>query len=145
MLHGDLSNKVSPKLLVVFEGAVGVLPKDRLKDYSKFTGKKKYKEAADCYRLTDSYLDQVLYLNWKKNYNISLVTYLGQDMAWEIERIMDARSIPVGECYSYTPVELARRLVHRPDVIAVYDPDPQHILTYGSKAVLLTEAKQIGR
>ncbi len=145
MLKGDLSNKMLPRLVVVFEGAVGVIPDDKRKAYIKFCQKKRWRDAVKCYELNDLMLSKLLDLRWRQDVNVNLVTWLHEDAAMAIEERMDDEGIPVGGCFYSTPSKLTRELAYAPDIVAVYDPDPDHIFTFGSKGVVLTDVNQIGR
>ena len=145
MLKGDLSNKMLPRLVVVFEGAVGVVPDDRRKSYFKLCQKKRWQQAINCYELNDLMLSKLLDLRWRQDVNVNLVTWLGDEAAVAIQDRMDEEGIPVGGCFASTPSRLSRELAYAPDIIAVYDPDPDHIFTFGSKGIILTDVNQIGK
>src|SRR6266481_4024610 len=70
MKGGDLSNIVSPRLIVVFEGAVGVLPEGKVKDHGKAAKRNDWRKAVRYFELNEMMLGRILYLNWKKNFNI---------------------------------------------------------------------------
>lgn len=144
MKNGDLSNVVAPRIIVVYEGAVAYLPEDRVKDYEKALKKNNWHEIVNLFRFNSQMLDRILYLTWKKNYNISIVTWFPQEMASAIEDKLADLSIPVRSVFSSEPDDLARLLPYNPDVVCVYDPVPEHILKYGSKGFVLTDPNQIG-
>jgi hypothetical protein len=134
-----------PRLVVVFEGAVGIVPDDQRKLYAKLCQKNKWWQAIDCYELNGHMLSKLLDLRWRLDINVNLVTWLGDEAAEAIQERMDDEGIPVGGCFASTPSRLTRELAYAPDIVAVYDPDPDHVFTYGSKGVVLTDANQIGR
>lgn len=144
MRYGDLSSKVVPRLIVVFEGAVGILPENKKKAYDKCVKKVFWADAIDLFEINENVAGRIVWLMVKKDVSISLVTWMPVDAADAIEDRMNEENIPVRGCFSATPQILARQLAYKPDVVTVYDPDPAHILTYGSKGVYLTSAAQIG-
>lgn len=145
MYKNDLSNRMLPRLVVVFEGAVGILPSDKHKDFDKAVKKNRWQDAIELYELNDLILSKILDLHWRKNINVEIVTWLGAGAAYAIQEVLDEEGIPA-LVYSSTPVKLAREMVYRPDIVAVYDPDPGHVFTYPSgKGVIITDANQIGR
>jgi hypothetical protein len=144
MKYGDLSNVVAPRLLIVFEGAVGTVPADQLKLYDKAVAKKTWFAAIGYYELNEPILQRILWLTYAKDFNISLVTWLGEEAASRIEERMSVESIPVRSCFSSTPDQLARMLPYNPDIRCIYDPVPEHILKFGSKGSVLTTPNQIG-
>lgn len=150
MRYGDLSNVVAPRLIVVFEGGLAAGPDSNLKEYEKALRKNDWRTAVRLFELREPMLQRILYLTYAKDFNISVVTWLGFPekegvvAANEIEEIMVENSVPVRSCFWSTPDRLARMLPYNPDVRCVYDPDPAHILKFGSKGSVLTEASQIG-
>lgn len=145
MYKGDLSNKMMPRLILVFEGAVGVVPEDKKREYAKACQKKKWWDAIRCYDLNDMMLAKILDLHWRRDINVSVVTWLSQDAALAIEERMDEEGIPIRGCFFSKPAKLARELAYMPEVMAIYDPDPDHVFTYGSKGVVITDVNQLGR
>lgn len=145
MKYGDLSNVVSPRIIIVFEGAVGSLPDGKTEEYDKAVKKNNWFRAARLFDLNELMLQKLLYLSRRKNINISLVTWMPDDAAMEISDMMHENSVPVRGCFSSTPAQLARMLPYNPDVACVYDPVPEHILMFGSKGEVLTDPNQVGR
>jgi hypothetical protein len=145
MKNGDLSNVVAPRLIVVYEGAIAYLPADRVPEYEKSVKKDDWKKVASLFRFNAAMLDRILYLTWKKNYNISIVTWFPQEIVEHIEEGLANLSIPVRSVFASTPEDLARLLPYNPDVVTVYDPVPEHILTFGSKGYVLTHPSDIGQ
>jgi hypothetical protein len=141
--RGNLSNVVMPRLLVVFEGAIGILPEGR--GAGKLARKGKWGEIVDMCVLDRLILAQMLRVVRMYGMNLDIVTWLGYDMAKEVERRMDEENIPVHGVFASTPDMLARELAYMPDVAWVYDPDPSHVFTFGRRGVLLKSAAQIGR
>lgn len=144
MLKGDLSNKMLPRIVVVFEAGVGEVPADKEKQFHKAMQKKRYAEAVGYFDLNEIMLRKLLDLKWRKDVNVSIVTWMGDDMASAIAEKMDDEGIPIGECFASTPYKLARSLAYKPDVIAVYDSDDGHVFTYGGKGVVLVDPAQLG-
>lgn len=130
MQFGDLSNRVAPRILIVFEG--GLTYPDE--DYSNILKIK----------LNPKVVDRILYLTFRKDINIEIVTWMDEDTADDISELLARNNLPVKGCYNHSPSLLARELSHRIDIICVYDPDPEHVLLFGSRGMLLTDANQIG-
>lgn len=145
MKNGDLSNVVAPRIIIVYEGALAYLPSERVTEYEKAAKRGNWHAVVNMFRFNGSMLDRILYLTWKKNYNISIVTWFPKEMADAIEDRLADLSIPVRSVFSSTPDDLARLLPYNPDVVCVYDPVPEHILKYGSKGYVLTDPNQVGQ
>jgi hypothetical protein len=150
MRYGDLSNVVAPKLLIVFEGGIASGPDSGLKEYEKALSKGDWRAAVRMFELREPVIQRILHLAFAKDFNISVVTWLGFNAeqgaaaADEIENIMAENSVPVRSCFRSTPDQLARMLPYNPDIRCVYDPDPSHILKFGSRGSVLTDPNLIG-
>lgn len=143
--HGDLSNKPSPRIVVVFEGAVGIIDQGSQKTFDRLSKRGRWIQAMKCYALQEIMLRKLLDLTYRENFNVQIVTWLGEEAASAIKQIMDEENIPVLGVFASTPSRLSRDLAYNPDIMAVYDPDPDHRFTYGSKGVVLLDPFQIGR
>ena len=144
MQRGDLSNKVLPSLVIVFEGAIGTLREGNVADFDEALGKDRIRMAMTYFDLDPNYLRIMLDLVWRRGFNIHLVTWMGEDAAEYITELMDEENIPVAEVIRSSPDKMARELIYRPDIIRLYDPDPDHAFKYGGKGVYLTNPNQLG-
>ena len=144
MLNGDLSNRTAPRVILVFEGLIGNLPADRVPDYEKYAAEERWQEVIHQFDLNSVVLNRLLYLTWSSDYNFHVVTWFPRAAADAIQERLDELSIPVRSVFPSSPEKLAKMLVNNPDVIAVYDTVHQHVLTFGSKAQLITDPNQIG-
>lgn len=142
MRFGDISNKVSPRILLVFEGALGLCTDTHKLD--KALAKGKVMTAVKLFELNQLALHVLDYLYWKKDINIEVVTFLGEEFAEELAALLDERSVPVHRVWSSTPDALARRIAYMPDLAVVYDPEPARWLAYGAKGRYLQDVRQIG-
>jgi len=144
MQFGDLSNEVASRIILVFEGLLGHLPAGKVADYEKYSEEGRWDSVISQFQLNDMVLNRVLYLTWKSNFNIHVVTWFPEEAAVVISDKLDALSIPVRSVFSSTPAKLAKMLVYSPDITCVYDPVPEHVLTFGSKGFVITDPNQIG-
>lgn len=144
MLGGDLSNRTAPRVLIVFEGLIGHLPKEKVADYEKYVAEDRWDEVVFQFDLNNQVLNKILYLTWNADYNFHVVTWFPKEAADAIQAKLEELSIPVRSVFSSSPEKLAKILVNNPDIIAVYDVVHQHVLTFGSKAKLVTSISDIG-
>jgi hypothetical protein len=145
MKGGTLSNEVSPRHVIVFEGGIAVLPVQKRAEFDKEVSKDRWWKAIRLFEYRTSVINQIERVIRTMNANIEVCTWMGEDAALAIEDELDDLHVPVRSVWASTPFELAKALAYLPDIAAIYDPDPDHVLTYGSRGVLLTEARQIGR
>lgn len=141
--RGQLDNKAMPRMVIVFEGAIGILPEDNTKNYNKYASKGQWWRAVDCFEINESMTRKILDLGWRLNYNITIVTWMSEDAAQAVEEKLNF--LPIRGCFYSSPSQLAMDLPFNPEIIKVYDPDPAHVFTYGGKGVVLTSPTQLGR
>jgi hypothetical protein len=141
VLGNDISNEVVPRLLIAFEGMLGILP-EKSDSYvvelvaRKFGRKQRTAQrSVDAYEINDALARVIWDTTWRHKYSVDVVTYLGEDAVAPLEARLDVEGLPIGRVWSTTPERLARRLPYMPDVAAVFDNE--HHLIFGSKGRLL--------
>jgi hypothetical protein len=144
MQRGDLSNEVVPKLLIVFEGAIGYLPEDKRRMFEKAMGKGHWDDACACWDLNDLMLRKIWDVVARQSREVEVITYLGKDFADTLAGRLDVEDVPVHAVWATDPASLSRKLAYMPSVSAVYDPDPAHQFTYGAKGRVLTSVHDFG-
>jgi hypothetical protein len=144
MRFGELSNKIAPRIYIVFEHGLGIL--ERPEEWEKIVSGRKidWVKAINCWTVNTKMAYKINWLVWNKDINISVVTWLPEDSSYGIDNLMTKYNVFAGLVCS-TPEDMAKELIVRPDIVCIYDPDPQHILTFGSKCELLNDVNQIGR
>ena len=78
-------------------------------------------------------------LVWRTDFRFDVVTFLGPRMAEAIEERMKRESLPFSNCFSETTDSLAKRLAFMPDVKYVVHNDPDRLLAYGNRGLLVTD------
>jgi hypothetical protein len=146
----DLSNQSAPRHVIIFENGMAFLREDLEPDYRKFLRQKRYFQAAGCWVFREPVLSQIVRLSRTADINVEVCTWTGYGIEYDefalgIADELDRLNVPVRSVWSSTPDVLARALSYLPDIAAVYDPDPGHVLRYGKRGVLLANANQIGR
>lgn len=151
MRGNDLSNRSAPRHVIVFEGGLADFPSlEDTKAYNLAYKKKRYWEAVRYFIWNPLMLGQIERLVRTADINIEVCTWIGADLeygdfALAIDEELERMNIPVRSVWVCTPEKLAKDLAYLPDIACIYDPDPGHILTFGSRGVLLTNPAQIGR
>uniref|UniRef100_A0AAU3I998 Uncharacterized protein n=1 Tax=Streptomyces sp. NBC_01393 TaxID=2903851 RepID=A0AAU3I998_9ACTN len=137
MQGGDISNEVVPRLVIAYEGMLGILPEKPEGYVQELVARKFGRRARQVQRTVDSYeindmLARVIWDTvWRHKYSVDVVTYLGEDAVGPLEARLDVEGLPIGRVWSTTPERLARRLPYMPDVAAIFDNE--HHLLFGSK------------
>jgi hypothetical protein len=143
MERGDISNEVTPRLVVVFEGMLGTLPERRESAFefaARTFGRRaqQQKRAVSAYEINEPLAHVIWDTVWRHRYSIDVVTYLGEEFAEALTERLDVEGLPIGRVWADEPHKLARRIAHMPDVAAIYDNE-NHLM-YGSKGRTLPAA-----
>jgi hypothetical protein len=136
---GDISNEVSPRLVVVFENLLGLLPtkahEAKVSTYLKF---KRYQRAVNVFELNELLARRIWDVTWRLKFSVDVVTYVGDEFAEAVRERIDREDLPIGHVWHKTPQVLARELAYMPHVAAIYDPNPSHQFTFGSKGRIIS-------
>lgn len=132
MQHGDIDNTSPQRLLVVFEGLVGLEARARRQDAARRL-LRRAKVAAwqpEDFRINALARDAIWRETHRSGWHVDVVTYLGDGFGYELAEWLP-RHMVHAPVVATSPGALARQLAHRPDIRAVYDPDPARMFTYG--------------
>lgn len=134
MQKGDLSNETLPRVYVVFENLIGLLPsaKDRIAEQLA-RKRKKWEQAADYYQLNINTSQGIRDLYWVRRFRVDVITFIDPAFVSAIRDKLDSRNLLFGGIHYFDKDMLLADLKFDPAVIAVLDPDPQRVLTWGSK------------
>ena len=139
MQRGDISNEIVPRLVIVFENLLGILPNKRAEaKVSTYLRLKQWKRAVNTYEIHEPLAHRIWDITWRLHYQVEVCTYLGPDFGKALRERLDDEDLPISRVWDTKPHTLARKLAHMPYVAAIYDPDPGHQFTYGSKGRVLT-------
>ena len=134
MERGDISNEVVPRLAIVFENLIGLLPTKP--DQAKFTTYRKfhqYKRAVKVFQPNEMLIHRVWDITWRMHWQVEAITYLGEEFVEPIEEWIDREDLPISSVRAYDPNLLAREIAYMPYLAAIFDPDPGHQFTFGAK------------
>jgi hypothetical protein len=140
MEKGDISNEVSPRLVIVWEGLLALPPQKEDGGFRQWlTARQAGKTARmiNAFDLNEEMAKHVWDMVWRRRFTIDCVTFLGDQYVDAIEKWIDKHDLPIARVTCDTPQTLARRLAYMPAVAAVYDPEPSRALTYGGKGRLM--------
>lgn len=146
MKHGDLSNEVVPRLLLVFEGALGVISASDRRAFDKDIKRQHWHAAAERWTIVEPMAMRIWYLARHLGHTLDVVTFAGPEPFGEelAYRLQEVEELPVNHVYATEERKLARKITYMPDVAKVYDPEPRRWLTWGSKGYHLTNPNQLG-
>lgn len=141
---GNLSNRATAKLLLVFENGLASMDLNNQRAYDRALKKGRFSEAIRYFKLDDLIVRKIMWLLWNNEIRIEVVTFLGDDLCAALTDWLDEEDIGVVKVWSSTPERLARKIVYLPDLFAVYDPDPTRRFSYGAKGRVLKSAADLG-
>lgn len=142
MQGGDLSGELVPRLVLVFENLVGIVPSSLSRvSYESFIRTKRWKRAIPYFRVNDALAKQMWHVTWHLHYQLEVVTFLHEDAVEPIQTWIDVEDLPVHRVWYSDPNKLARKIATMPDLAAIFDPDPAHQLTFGRKGRIINPAQ----
>lgn len=145
MRGNDLSNNPVPRVVIVFENALGALPDSRRAKWRELSRKGKWDDVARLFELDDIMLRKITWLTHRYSMSIDVATFCGpEEWARALERLFDRESVPIRIVYATTPERLARKTSFEPDIVTIYDANPEHRMVYGPKGVYLSDHRQLG-
>lgn len=134
MQKGELSNSVLPRVYVVFEGLLGILPDAKTRALESIARKrKKWETAAGYYQLNIPTSRGIRDLYRRHNFRVDVITFTDPAFVSAIRNRLDSKNLLFGDVHYYDLEELLADLTYDPSVLMVLDPDPNHLLTYGSR------------
>lgn len=135
MRRGELSSERLPRVLIVFEGLVGILPDVKTTALEALARKRKrWEQAAGYYRLNIPTSGGMRDLYWRHNHRVDVITFIDPAFVSPIRDRLDSRNLLFGDVHYYAdPVELSQDLTYDRSILGVLDPNPSHALAYGSR------------
>lgn len=146
MQHGDLSNVVTPRIVLVFEGALGFLPEDKVERYNALGSADRWYDAAHLWDFNQLMMKKILDLTYRQAVEIEIITYAGpQAFADELEERFGHEGLPIRRTLASAPDIMARRVSYAPDIAFIYDANRETAYMYGKKGRYLRAVHQLGR
>jgi hypothetical protein len=146
MQNGDLSNVVVPRIVLVFEGALGFLPEDKVERYNALGSAGRWYDAAHLWDFDDLMMKKILDLTYRQAVELEVVTYAGpQEFADELEERFSFEGLPIRRTVATQPDIMARRVSYAPDIAYIYDANRETAFMYGKKGRYLQAVHQLGR
>ena len=139
MEGGDISNEVSPRLLFVFENLLGLLPTgEHVGQVLRFYKKKRYAKAIEVFEVNEQLAHRIWDMTWRLKSSIEVVTWIPNSFHLYVKQWIEEQDLPISNVSYENPTLFARKLSYMPHVAAIFDPDPAHQFTWGSKGRILS-------
>lgn len=139
MQGNDLSNQVVPRLVVVWEHLLGLLPSktDEAK-VSTYLRLKRWKRAVGVYQINEPLAHRIWDVSFRLNFSVDVITWLGPQFCDALRERLDDEDLPIHHVTYSTPNVYARKLAYMPYVAAIYTPDEKHQFLFGSKGRVIS-------
>jgi hypothetical protein len=140
MQKGNLSNQVQARALLVFEGALGHISGEDVKEFNALGSAGQWYEAWSLWTINEDMAGKIWQVVKNQFVQISLVSFVAPedgDASYGLQQIMDEHHLPIAEVFSWSPKRLARELAYMPDVACVYDANPETWAMFGRKGQAL--------
>ena len=138
MRKGELSAEWLPRVYIVFEGIIGVVPQSKEDNLREFINKEDWESAIGCFRIIPSAMSNLVRL-WSIPVNYAVVTFLPEGCVPFLADVLDSHGILLGPLLHYLPEDLAQD-ISSPAILAVIDPDQLGVLRWGNKGILGSSA-----
>jgi len=142
MLRGNLSNEVRPRVLLVFEGALGFLSDKRVKEFNRCCSEGMWGEGWGLWELNDLMMRKIWDVVQRQMIQVEVATlFIPEDFcdvaATGLQETLDDHGLPVSRVFAMEAPRLAREIMFMPDLACVYDANPETAACYGTKGRLL--------
>ena len=150
MYKGDISNVVQPRVLLVFEGALGFIAGDAVEEFNALASEGMWGEAWDQWTLNEQMMGKIWQVVQKQSIQVSVVTLIVPQEYSEVagrglQESLDSHGLPVSRVLAMPSKRLARELAYMPDVAAVYDANLDSWAMFGRKGKALTNVNDFCR
>lgn len=134
-MKGNLSNVVQPRVLLVFEGALGHISGEDVKEFNLLASEGAWGEAWDLWTINEGMAGMIWQVAQKQFIQTSVVTFVNDSerAGLGLQETLDSHGLPISEVIATTPKRLARELAYMPDVACVYDANPESWAMFGRK------------
>lgn len=135
MEKGNLSNVVQPRVLLVFEGALGHIAGSDTKEFNLMASEGAWRDAWDLWTINEGMAGKIWHVARNLFIQTTVVTFINDsDVAGlGLQDTLDTHGLPIAEVIATTPKRLARELAYMHDVAAIYDANPETWAMFGRK------------
>lgn len=142
MEHGDLSNEVVPRLLLVWEGLLGIPPltpkispskRNLLSLFRKNSGEREI----DSWTINEQVVHIIWDRTWRSNFSFDLVTFISPEFGKQLKERMEEEDIPVSHVRYENINTFPRKIAFLPYVAAIYSANKDHQFTFGGKGRII--------
>lgn len=147
MRHGDLSNEVVPRLVLVFEGALGFISLENRRKFDRDIRREHWDDAASRWEINPLMAAKIWDVTRRLSFTLDVVTFASESPAYEgaLYRRLDIHEeLPIHGVIATTEVKFERRIAHTPDLARVYDPEAMRSMRWGGKGYHITDVNQLG-
>ncbi len=147
MQNGNLSNVVTPRVILVFEGALGFIDGERIQNFDAYASRGDWHEAWCQWEINRLLARRIWDIQARQGIRISIVTYIHDttECARGLEMLMEDLNLPTQDVTATDPWKLSREIAYMPDVVRIYDANRETAFMYGQKGVYLRDWMDVGK
>lgn len=150
MQNGNLSNIVQPRVLLVFEGALGHISDDLINEFNKLASNGAWFDAWKTWHINELMAAKIWDVIKRQFIQVEIVTFAipedaGDEARLGLQSFLDFHNLPISGVHIMSPKRLARELAYMPDVAMVYDANPDTWAMFGRKGYALTNVNDFCR
>lgn len=147
MEHGNLSNVITPRVLLVFEGSLGFIEGTRMGAFDEHASNGDWLSAWRQWEVNKTLARRIWDIQTRQGTRISIVTYIddSEACALGLEDLMDDLNLPTQGVIATDPWKLSREIAYMPDVARIYDANRETAFMYGQKGVYLRDWMEVGK
>lgn len=150
MQNGNLSNVVQPRVLLVFEGALGYISEDLVKEFNRIASEGDWFGAWRTWHVNELMAAKIWHVVRTQFIQVEVVTFAipedaGDEARLGLQEFFDFHNLPISGVHIMSPKRLARELAYMPNIACVYDANPDTWAMFGRKGRALTNVNDFCR
>lgn len=150
MKNGNLSNVVQPRVMLVFEGALGHISESDVEEFNVRASDGLWFEAWQMWKLNEMMAARIWHVVRTLFVQVDVATLFipesnSHDAALGLQEFLELHNLPISNTHAWSPKRLARELAYMPDIAMVYDANPESWAMYGRKGRALQNVNDFCR
>lgn len=137
MKGGDISNRSSPRVVIVWENLIGQLPEQKYGKEARLVARKKWERALDLWVTNEQILHLVLDGWVRRDLNFDVLCTHPLGFAKHLNQRLEREGFPFGHMYNHSLMEFDQQLAYLPNVIAVFHGEENRPFLFGGRGQYL--------
>lgn len=136
MEKGDISNEVPPRIIIIFNGLLGGIPRSRHTRVELLRAARRWRAVAEAYDIDLWTRTKLHDLTWRLHARIDCVLFDHEKVAEHMEKRFNRLNLCVANVYALDgPKDLVDRLPYMPEVLYVIHGNPEWTYSFGPRGM----------